>query len=65
MPTAKGYSLKEVATKVGRSPATIVRWMDKRKVDVRPKKNAQGHYFFTESDLRKFVDFNESVQFVA
>lgn len=61
MVNIKGYSLKEVAEKVGRSKATIVRWIELKKVDVRKKKNAQGHYVFTEADLQKFKAYNESI----
>jgi len=62
MPSVKGYSLKEVATKVGKSKATIVRWMIANKVQITRKKTAQGHYFFTEADLQKLKSFNESIQ---
>ncbi len=57
----KGYSLKEVAEKVGRSTATIVRWIDLKKVDIVKKKTAQGHYIFSEADLQKLKAYNESV----
>ena len=61
MVNVKGYSLKEVAEKVGRSTATIVRWIDLKKVGVGKKKNAQGHYIFTEADLQKLKAYNESI----
>lgn len=60
----KGYSLKEIAAKVGRSTATIVRWMDVGKVKITKKKNAQGQYFFTEGDLERFKSYNDSVRTV-
>jgi len=56
MPSVKGYSLKEVAKKVGVSTATIVRWIETKKVKVPKRKNAQGHYFFTEADLQKLIE---------
>ncbi|HEV8367145.1 MAG TPA: MerR family transcriptional regulator [Pyrinomonadaceae bacterium] len=61
MAPVKGYSLKQVAKKVGRSTATIVRWIEVRKVQVAKKKNAQGHYIFTEADLQKLKAYNESI----
>ena len=57
MPSVKGYSLKEVANKVGVSSATIVRWIETKKVRVSKRKNAQGHYFFTEADLQSLVSY--------
>jgi MerR HTH family regulatory protein len=62
MPNVKGYSLKEVSKKVGRSTATIVRWIDLRKVDIVKKKNAQNHYIFTEADLQKLKAYNEIIK---
>jgi len=62
MASIKGYSLKQVAAKVGRSTATIVRWMDVQKVHIARKKTAQGHYIFTEADLQKFKSYNESIR---
>ena len=58
----KGYSLKEVAKKVGRSPATIVRWIETGKVNITKKKNAQAHYIFTEADLQKLKDHENSIK---
>jgi|WetSurMetagenome_2_1015567.scaffolds.fasta_scaffold358633_2 transposase len=62
MVNVKGYSLKEVAEKVGRSTATIVRWIEVKKVDIVKKKNAQGQYIFTEADLQKLKSYNESIR---
>jgi predicted site-specific integrase-resolvase len=62
MPSVKGYSLKQVAKKVGRSTATIVRWIDVGKVKITKKKNAQGHYIFTEADLEKLRSYNETIK---
>ena len=62
MPKVKGYSLNEVAHKVGRSTATIIRWIDLKKVDIVKKKNAQNHYFFTEADLQKLKSYNEGIK---
>lgn len=62
MSTVKGYSLKDVADRVGRSTATIVRWIDVGKVKITKKKTAQGHYIFTEADLQKLVAYNSSIQ---
>ena len=62
MPEVRGYSLKEVAKKVRRSTATIVRWVDVRKVKITKKKNAQGHYIFTEADLEKIKAYKESIR---
>ena len=62
MSSVKGYTLKEVAAKVGRSTATIVRWMIARKVQVSRKKTAQGRYIFTEGDLQKLKSHNESIK---
>lgn len=62
MPDVKGYSLKEVAHKTGRSTATIVRWIEVGKVKLTKKKTAQGHYIFTEGDLHKLKSYNESIR---
>ena len=62
MPRIKGYSLKDVAAKVRRSTATIVRWIATRKVRITKKKNAQGHYIFTEADLQKLKAHNDSIK---
>ena len=56
MTTVKGYSLKEVAKKVGVSTATIVRWIEVKKVEISKKKNARGNYIFTEADLQKAIE---------
>ena len=61
MAIVNGYSLKEVAKKVGRSTATIVRWIEVRKVKITKKTNAQGNYFFTEADLLTLKSYNESI----
>ena len=61
MASVKGYSLKQVAKKVGRSTATIVRWIEVKKVNITKKKNAQGNYIFTEADLQKLKSYNESI----
>ena len=61
MPSVRGYSLKEVASKVGVVNATIVRWIETRKVKVAKKKNARGHYFFTEADLRKLIEYKNRI----
>lgn len=57
MPGVKGYSLKEVAKKVGVVNATIVRWIETKKVNIPKRKNAQRHYFFTEADLQKLIEY--------
>lgn len=62
MPTVKGYTLKQVAKKVGKSSATIVRWIEVKKVSVTKKKTAQGHYIFTEADLQKLKAYNEGIK---
>jgi predicted site-specific integrase-resolvase len=62
MASVKGYSLKQVASRVGRSTATIVRWIDVGKVKITKKKNAQGHYIFTEADLQRLKSYKESVR---
>ena len=56
MPDVNGYSLKEVAQKVGVVSATIVRWIDTNKINITKKKNVQGHYFFTEADLKRLIE---------
>lgn len=61
MPNVKGYNLKEVASKVGVVNATIVRWMETKKVNVPKRKNARGHYFFTEADLRKLIEYKNRI----
>jgi DNA-binding transcriptional MerR regulator len=61
MPSVKGYSLKEVANKVGVTPATILRWIETGKFRVPKRKNAQGHYFFTEVDLRHMLSYRDMV----
>lgn len=61
MPNVKGYSLKEVSAKVGVVKATIVRWMETKKVRIPKRKNARGHYVFTEADLKKLLDYKEHI----
>ena len=61
VPMATGYSRKEVAEYVGVHPDTIVRWMEKRKVPIRKKKNAQGHYVFSEADRSSLKEYAESI----
>jgi DNA-binding transcriptional MerR regulator len=61
MPNVKGYSLKEVAAQVGVVKATIVRWMETKKVKIPKRKNARGHYVFTEADLKKLLDYKEHI----
>ena len=61
MPSVKGYSLKEVASKVGVVNATIVRWIETKKVRVPKRKNARGHYFFTEADLRRLIEYKNRI----
>jgi predicted site-specific integrase-resolvase len=62
MAKVSGYALKEIAKKVGRSQATIVRWIDVGKVKIAKKKTAQGHYIFSESDLQKLKEHEESIK---
>jgi transposase len=62
MSAIKGYSLKEVAAKVGKSTATIVRWIETRKVQITRKKTVQGHYIFTEADLQTLKSYNERIK---
>jgi len=52
-----GYTLKQVASRVGVSTATIIRWMETKKVRVARKKNQHGYYSFTEADLRKLIEY--------
>ena len=61
MPSMKGYTLKEVASKVGVVNATIVRWIETKKVRVPKRKNARGHYFFTEADLRRLIEYKNRI----
>ena len=61
MPTVRGFSLKEVASKVGVVNATIVRWVETKKVRVPKRKNARGHYFFTEADLRRLIEYKNRI----
>lgn len=61
---ATGYSRKEVADYVGVHPDTVVRWLEKKKVEVRRKKNARGHYVFSEADRAKFKEYAESIEVV-
>ncbi len=63
MANVKGYSLKHVAKRVGVSTATIVRWIEVRKVKITKKKNVHGHYVFTEADLQKLKAYTESLDF--
>jgi hypothetical protein len=39
-----------------------VRWIDVGKVKITKKKNAQGHYIFTEADLQRLKSYKESVR---
>ena len=64
MRNVKGYSLKDVAKKVGVSSATIVRWIDVKKVDIDKKKNAQGHYLFTEADLQALKAYKHIIKII-
>ena len=48
---------------VGVHSATILRWIDTRKVPVKKKKKtARGHYVFTEIDLRELQQYNERIE---
>lgn len=58
------YSLKEVAEVVGVHSATIIRWIDQRKVRLKKKKNASGHYVFTEDDLRALTQYHTAIHTV-
>jgi len=59
------FSLKDVATKLRVHPATIMRWLETGKVEVKKKKTTRGHYVFTRSDLRKLERFNGAIRTVA
>lgn len=61
MTDVNGYSLKDVAQKVGVVNATIVRWIETNKVNVPKRKNVQGHYFFTEADLKKLIEYKNKL----
>jgi predicted site-specific integrase-resolvase len=58
----KGYSLKEVAKKVGVSEATVILRIKTGKVKIKPKKNVQGHWVFTEAEFQKLKAHNESLR---
>lgn len=60
MAGVKGYTLKQAASKVGVSTATIVRWMNEKKVSVAREKNQHGYYSFTEADVRKLIAYKNS-----
>lgn len=62
MPGVKGYSLTEVANQVGVVNATIVRWIETRKVKIPKRKNSRGHYVFTEADLKKLIEYKNRVR---
>ncbi len=53
--------LREVATKVGVHHSTILNWIKKNKVKVKPYKNSRGHWVFRENDISKFHDYHISV----
>jgi predicted site-specific integrase-resolvase len=61
MAKVKGYSLKDVAKKVGVSTATIIRRIKFGKVKVTLKRTAQNQYIFTEADLQKLKVHNDSI----
>ena len=52
------YSLKEVSQKLAVHQATILRWIDMRRVRLVKKKNARGHYVFTDSDFKKLQRYH-------
>ena len=58
----KGYSLKEIAKKLGVSRATVVRRIDTRKVKIKKRYNVRGHLVFTEADYQKLKAHNESLR---
>jgi DNA-binding transcriptional MerR regulator len=62
MAAVKGYTLKQIAKRVGSSAATIVRWMELKKVAVNKKKTASNHYIFTEADLQKFKSYKDGIK---
>jgi predicted site-specific integrase-resolvase len=64
MPQPRGYTLKQVAEKVGVNAATIVRWINVRKVKITKRLDAQGHYVFAEADLRKLKEHAEGIRIV-
>jgi hypothetical protein len=60
----QGHTLKEVANAVKKNPATIVRWIEQGKVPVKKRKNASGHYFFTEADLQALKTYSKSIRII-
>lgn len=60
----RGYTLKQVADEVGVSPATIIRWIDVRKVKITKRLDARGRYVFTEADLKKLKEHAVGIRIV-
>lgn len=55
------WSLKEAAKKVKAHPATILRWIERSRVAVKKKKNARGHYVFTDNDVQELTSYCEKI----
>jgi excisionase family DNA binding protein len=55
-------SLKEVAKRVKVNPATILRWIKKKKAKVTPYKNNRGHWMFREEDVQKLKDYKSELK---
>jgi hypothetical protein len=56
------YSLKEIAALLERTPRTVIGWIDSNKVPLEKRKNREGQYVFTNSDmmqLRRFAQHRE------
>ena len=58
------FSIREAAKRVGCHRDTILRWIDKGSVKIRKKKNRQGHYIFTASDIEKLRAFSNAIRIV-
>lgn len=59
----KQLGLAAAAEAVGVHPATIIRWLKERRVlSVKRKKNARGHWVFTDVDVTALKSYKESIQ---
>jgi anti-sigma28 factor (negative regulator of flagellin synthesis) len=54
-------TLSDVSAQVGRTPDTVVRWLNERKVDVLKHKTRSGEYRFSHADLAKLLAYATQV----
>jgi predicted site-specific integrase-resolvase len=54
--------LKDVAKRVKVNPATILRWLKKKRVEVTAFKDYRGRWMFQEKDVQVFINYTKRFQ---